>query len=293
MLYRNYGSEALKVSAIGFGAGHIGGENLSEAEVGRLLNEVLDSGITLFDTARGYNLSEERIGRHLAHRRGETILSTKVGYGIVGRDDWSYDGIVDGVDLALKNLRTEYIDIVHLHSCSLVILQRGEVTSALERCKHEGKIRKIAYSGENQELIEAISSKVFDGIQCSVNVCDQKSAREFLPFAAAKRMGIIAKRPLANVPWRHETLPSGQYVENYWKRFKTMELDRLGLNWQEVALRYVLFHTDISSAIIGSTNIENIRNNCKIMEKGPLPFEIVHLLHSKFDGYKNEWNGEV
>jgi len=293
MIYRNYGSEDMKVSAIGFGAGHIGGENLSEEEVGKLLNEVLDAGITLFDTARGYNLSEERIGRHLAHRRGETILSTKVGYGIVGREDWSYDGIIDGVNLALKNLRTEYVDIVHLHSCSLEILQRGEVISALERCKHEGKIRKIAYSGENQELIEAILNKTFDGIQCSVNVCDQKSARDFLPFAKARKMGIIAKRPLANVPWRYEHLPSGQYVENYWKRFKTLEFDKLGLNWQEVALRYVVFHTDISSAIIGSTNIENIRKNCKILEQGPLPLEIVHLLHSKFEPYKNEWNGEV
>jgi len=57
---------------------------VGETEAGRLLNAVLDLGVNLIDTARGYGLSEERIGRHLAHRRQDFVLSTKVGYGLPG-----------------------------------------------------------------------------------------------------------------------------------------------------------------------------------------------------------------
>ena len=66
---RAFGNTGLRVSVLGFGAGHVGGDDLSEGEASRLLNEVLDLGVTLIDTARSYGLSEERVGRHLAHRR--------------------------------------------------------------------------------------------------------------------------------------------------------------------------------------------------------------------------------
>ena len=87
MLLRPYGSTGLQVPALGFGAGQIGDASRDEGEVRRLLNTELDLGVTLIDTARGDGLSEERIGRHLAHRRGEFVLSTKVGYGIQGLPD--------------------------------------------------------------------------------------------------------------------------------------------------------------------------------------------------------------
>ena len=66
---REFGNTGLKVSALGFGAGHVGDPSMDESAVGALLNAALDAGVTLVDTARGYGLSEERIGRHLAHRR--------------------------------------------------------------------------------------------------------------------------------------------------------------------------------------------------------------------------------
>ena len=85
---RAFGKQGLSVSALGLGAGHIGDPELDEARVGVLLNSALDMGITLIDTARSYGLSEERIGRHIARRRPQFILSTKVGYGMSGHKDW-------------------------------------------------------------------------------------------------------------------------------------------------------------------------------------------------------------
>ena len=71
MILNNLGHTGLRVSALGFGAMHINDERTTESEAGALLNHVLDLGINLVDTARGYGLSEERIGRHIAHRRAD------------------------------------------------------------------------------------------------------------------------------------------------------------------------------------------------------------------------------
>src|SRR5512140_625967 len=114
-----FGRTGLHVPVLGSGAMQLGDPRIDDAEAGRVLNAVVDAGATLIDTARSYGLSEERIGRHLAHRRGEFILSTKVGYGIVGVPDWTRECILRGVDAARDRLRTDVIDVVHLHSCGL------------------------------------------------------------------------------------------------------------------------------------------------------------------------------
>ncbi|HWT51165.1 MAG TPA: aldo/keto reductase, partial [Caulobacter sp.] len=141
MILNPLGHTGLRVSALGFGAMHIHDERTTEAEAGALLHQVLDHGINLIDTARGYGLSEARIGRHLAARRQEFVLSTKVGYGVEGVPDWTYDCIVRGVERALKLMQTDWLDIVHLHSCPLPVLQQGDVIRALADCRAAGKLR--------------------------------------------------------------------------------------------------------------------------------------------------------
>lgn len=78
MLTRNFGTSSLQVSALGFGAGHIGYDGVTESDAHALLDRALDLGINFIDTARGYGLSEERIGRWLPAHRDEVVLSTKV-----------------------------------------------------------------------------------------------------------------------------------------------------------------------------------------------------------------------
>lgn len=218
MEYRLIKPLGKKVSAIGFGAGQIGGSEYSEKEAEILLNQILDLGINFIDTARGYGLSEERIGRYLSHRRAEYILSTKVGYMVEGRADWTYDCVQAGVDQALRQLRTDTIDIVHLHSCSRNILEHNRVIDALEEAKTAGKIRAIAYSGENEDLEWALRSKRFDSFMASLNICDQRILDEALPAMIRENKGFIAKRPIANACWRFNDRPVGDYAEEYWHR---------------------------------------------------------------------------
>src|SRR5688572_13935144 len=94
---RHFGTTGLDVSPLGFGAGHIGDPAMEESEFAALLGAALDAGIRLVDTARGYGLSEERIGRHLARRRDEFLLSTKVGYDVPGFENWTGPCITAGV----------------------------------------------------------------------------------------------------------------------------------------------------------------------------------------------------
>lgn len=295
MIKRPFAAQGFQVSALGLGAGQIGDATLSEDQVGTLINAALDMGINLVDTARGYGLSEERIGRHLAHRRGDYILSTKVGYGIPGHADWTYDGILAGVDEALHLMRTDHIDIVHLHGPSLETLQRGDgdVIVALEQARDQGKLRVIAFSGENEELDWAVNSGRFGSVECSVNLCDQRSLHGTVQQAAGRGVGVIAKRSVANAPWRFSSRPHGHYCEEYWGRWQTMALDAGGLDWQELALRFSAFAPGVSCAIVGTTSLEHLRHNIQQVDKGPLPPELVARIIDAFREHGRDWSGQA
>jgi aryl-alcohol dehydrogenase-like predicted oxidoreductase len=289
---RAYGNTGLNVSLLGLGAGQVGDERLDEAQAGRLLNEVLDLGITLIDTARGYGLSEERIGRHIAQRRGEFVLSTKVGYGIDGVPDWTSDCILAGVDRALKLMRTDHIDIAHLHSCPQETLERGDVIDALDRCVSDGKIRVAAYSGDNEPLEWAFASGRFRGLMCSVNLFDQRAIDRVVTPAGKGRIGFIAKRPIGNAPWLHAERPSGNYCEQYWLRMKAMGLD-FGADWADIALRFTAFTDGVTSCIVGGKNIDHVRSNAASIARGPLAPEVVAKIRAAFAQHDDNWCGQV
>src|ERR1700674_467902 len=286
---RAFGSTEIKVSALGLGAGQIGDARISEAEIRNLLSAAVDLGVTVIDTAPSYGLSEERIGRHLKDRRHELILSTKVGYGVPGEPDWTFACISRGIDIALRKLQTDHIDTVHLHSCGVEVLRDGAVMDALDEARHAGKIRVAAYSGENEALTFALATQRFQSIECSINLCDQKSIADVLPLAAHRQIGVIAKRPVPNAPWRFKERPVGDYAEEYWHRWKTMNIDPGALDWQELALRFVAFTPGVSTCIVGTANIDHLRRNVSIVAKGALPADQVAAIRSGFRLHGEAW----
>ena len=296
---RAFGSTGLQVSALGFGAGHIGGSELSEEQAAQLLSAALDMGITFIDTARGYGLSEERIGRHLSGRRASFVLSSKGGYGVDGAVDWTAEAVTLGIDGALGRLRTDVIDVFHLHSCPRDVLERGEVPEALTRAREAGKIRVCAYSGENDALSWAIDSGIFGSVQCSVNLCDQRSIVGGVARARARSLGVVAKRPLANFAWRFADRPGGDYAETYWGRLRAMQATPggaelpFGLSWPELALRFSAFAPGVSSAIVGTRSLAHLRASREIVARGPLPADLFARLRSVFDSCDSGWEGQI
>jgi len=287
---RPFGRTGLAVPVLGFGAGHVGDPSLDEAEVGRLLHGALDLGVTLIDTARSYGLSEERIGRHLAGRRDEFVLSTKVGYGISGYGDWTGPVIAAGVDAALGRLRTDRIDVVHLHSCPLDVLERGEVVAALQAMVAAGKVRVAAYSGDNAPLAWAIASGAFGSVEASVNLVDQRAIERALPAARERGLGVIAKRPAANAPWRFAERPAAADVALYWDRWRALGLDPGPYDWTELSLRFAAWQEGVHCAIVGTSRLEHLRRNVEQVAKGPLPAAMVAAVRAAF---RAEWEGQI
>lgn len=290
---RPLGSTGLQVSVLGFGAGPVGDAALSEDDAGRLLHGVLDAGVTLIDTAPSYGTSEERIGRHLQGRRGQFVLSTKCGYGVPGVEDWTGPCITQGIELALRRLRTDVIDVMHFHSCPVDILERQGVVEALTRAVEQGKVRVAAYSGDNHALAHAINLRRFGSIQVSVNLFDQRSIDWGIARAREQGVGVIAKRPLGNAPWRFWERPQAQDVALYWDRMRQMALEARGLDWGELALRFAAFVPGVASCIVGTTKLENLLRNVKALEHGPLAPEHVNHIREAFRRNGHGWDGQI
>jgi aryl-alcohol dehydrogenase-like predicted oxidoreductase len=292
---RPYGGTGLQVPPLGYGAASAGDPELSEAEAEALLNGAVDAGATLIDTARSYGLSEERIGRHLSRRRQELVLSTKVGYGVPGLPDWTGPAVEAGIDLALGKLQTDVIDIVHLHSCPSEVLRRGEVAEALVRAREAGKIRVAAYSGDGDALDLAIESGRFGGIQTSVNLCDLASMEKgTVARAAARGMGILAKRPLANAPWARTAPPAGdEAAAAYFQRWSRLAYDLGGFKPAEVALRFAAHAPGVAAAIVGTRSLARLSAHLAAVARGPLPEALESALLARWRERGEGWPGMI
>ena len=266
---RRFGDTELSVSVIGLGAGQIGVAEVSEAEVAEVLHGALDLGVTLIDTAPSYGLSEERIGRHLGGRRDEFVLSTKGGPSIGGQRDWSPGSVVASIDQSLRRTRSERIDIFFLHSCPVDVLQRGDLQDALDEAVAAGKILVAGYSVDNEHLAFALDSGRFGAIETSISIADQWNLRNVV--GRRSDLGVIAKRPIANAPWRFAERPTGNYAELYWERLHELDLDPSGLDWAEFALRFTAHAPGVHSAITGTAKLAHLRRNVGAASQGPLP----------------------
>jgi len=291
---RPFGRTGLFVSPLGLGAGEIGGDHLDEREVETLLRTAVERGVTLIDTARSYGQSEARIGRVLAPVRDRVVLSTKVGYGVDGVADWTGECIQLGIERALGQLATDRIDIVHLHSCPVEILERGDVIAALHDARRAGKLRCAAYSGDNEPLVWAAASGQFDSLQLSWNLCDQRAA-PVIERASAAGMGVIAKRPLANAPWRYAERPVGQEAEPYWIRWQALAIDARGLvgGDAELAARFAAHYPGVSSAIAGTRQVAHLCDNVELVARGALDPELVGQLRARFAAVGADWPSRI
>jgi aryl-alcohol dehydrogenase-like predicted oxidoreductase len=295
---RSFGRTGLSVPALGLGAGEIGDAALDERDVEALLRGAVERGVTLIDTARSYGMSEQRIGRFLAPVRDAVVLSTKVGYGVDGVDDWTGECVRLGIDQALVRMATDRIEIVHLHSCPIDVLERGDVVTALHDARQAGKLRCAAYSGDNEALAWAATSGLFDSLQLSWSLCDQRAAR-VLEQAWRDGLGVIAKRPLANAPWRFTDRPTGHEAELYWLRWQELSFASQGgiadldLAWDELAVRFAAHFPGVCAAIVGTRQISHVLRNAELVARGPLPAEQVAALRARFEAVGADWPARI
>ncbi len=287
MEQRPFGGTTLDVSVVGLGAGQVGEADVTEAQAAALLNGALDLGVTLVDTALSYGSSEERVGRHLGRRRCEFLLSSKGGSGVPGQEDWSPGSVRAGIEQTLRRTRSERVDVYFLHSCPLEVLQRGDLQETLDDAAAEGLIGIAGYSGDNDALAYAAASGRFGALECSVNVVDQWNLRHVLGRAA--ELGVIAKRPIANAPWRFAERPTGHYSELYWERLRELAFEPDGLEWAELALRFSAYAPGVHTAIVGTASLANLTANVAAAGRGPLPADVLDALDAAWRRVGTDW----
>ena len=248
MNQRTLGQTGLPVSPIGFGAFKIG-RNLKikypqpydlpdEATACRLLNAVLDMGVTYIDTAPAYGLSEERIGRAVSHRRSEFTLSTKVGETFADGQsnyDYSADAICNSIHRSITLLQTDVLDLVNVHSQGddSAILNETDVVDTLLGLKQQGLIKAIGMSGKTVE--GARQSLAWADVIMVEYHLDDSSHESVIAEAARQGVGVVVKKGLA----------AGHLSAND-------------------AIRFVLENPHVDSLIIGGLNPEHIRTNVAV-----------------------------
>lgn len=271
---------------LGFGGAEIGWSNQEANSVAELLNSALDAGLNVIDTAAAYKTSEELIGKAVSSRRKEFYLLTKCGaLDAFTREDWSKKGILETIENSLRNLKTDYLDIAQLHSCSAEILRQGDCIEGLIRAQEKGYTRFIGYSGDNEVAKYALELDVFDSLQISVSIADQSPIDGNIKLAKEKGLGIIAKRPIANAVWRNKELPPDSYHHEYWNRIQRLKYEFLSKSLEEataIALRFTLSIDGIDTMIVGTTKPNRWQENAKYVAEG-------NLSNEEFEAIRNRW----
>ena len=278
MRHRRLGRTELQVSELGFGAWEIGWTPVDEGdEVGRLLNHALDQGINFVDSSAAYRWSEELIAKYIGHRRQEFVFATKCGSGRVQQPDgewvqtldYSAAAIAPQIDRSLQRMKTDYIDIMQLHSPTYDDLVHGDGIEELKRAQEQGKIRFVSLSADDDAAVRAVEMGEFDTLQISYNVLQQEPT-QIIAAARAVDMGIIIKEPLAQVAFE-KPRPEGE-AQRWELAQKRLAPGVIGdLTRVEASLRWLLGDTDVHTAIVGTTNIQHLQDNIDSVGRGPLP----------------------
>jgi aryl-alcohol dehydrogenase-like predicted oxidoreductase len=295
---RRLGRTDIAASVLGFGGSEIGYQGVSARTVGRLLATALDAGLTVIDTAECYEDSETLVGKALGARRREVALFTKCGHaGGWGRADWRPGALQRSIERSLERLATDHVDLIQLHSCSRAELRRGDVIDALERARERGLARYIGYSGDGEAARYAVECGRFDTLQTSVSIADQEALELTLPLARERGMGVIAKRPLANVAWRHVKKPVESYYQTYWSRLRRLDYGFLRDEVEAAvgtALRFTLSVPGVHTAIVGTTKPDRWPRNAALWRKGPLPAGEIDEIRARWRAVAApSWTGQV
>ena len=247
---RPLGQTGFHVSPIGYGAFKIGRNQKvkypqpydlpDEQTVEKLLNSLLDRGITYIDTAPAYGLSEERIGKSISARRREYVLSTKVGEAFengVSTYDFSATAVRHSIHRSLERLNTDVLDLVLIHSNGndLEIQNETDAVATLCELKQQGLITAIGLSGKTVEGARQ-SLTWADVIMLEYNL-NARSHEAVIALAAEAGIGVIVKKGLAA-----GHLPAGD------------------------AIRFVLGNRNISSLIVGGLSFDHLQSNLAVAE---------------------------
>jgi aryl-alcohol dehydrogenase-like predicted oxidoreductase len=291
---RTLGRTGADVTILGYGAmelrGGPRGPQIPDEHAGKVLNSVLDGGITLIDTSPDYGRSEELIGRYVGHRRDELFLASKCGCPLeLPADapppyphDYSPANVRAAVERSLTRLGTDRLDLVQVHmSPSNATMAANDVIETLLTLQRDGKTRFIGMSGILPDLPDHIALGVFDVFQIPYSAV-QREHEDLITQAAGAGAGTLIRggaargAPAEDKNWQAGPLGLAQGAGQ--RRWQSAGLDELisdsGLSKIEFTLRFTLSHPALTSTIVGTSSLEHLAANLAIAGKGPLPPDV-------------------
>ena len=228
MEYITLGKTGLKISRLGFGGIPI--QRVDAVTTKELVQSMVEKGINYIDTARGYTVSEGFLGEALEGVRDKFVLATKS----MAR---TKEAMAKDIDISLKNLRTDYIDLYQIHNIPVgeldAVQAPGGALEALMEAREAGKIGHIGLTAHSIETFEkAVELPWVETIMFPYNIVEQQG-KELIHKCAENNIGFIAMKPLAGGAIEDATL----------------------------ALRYICSNPDVSVVIPGMYDLKEIDQN--------------------------------
>jgi aryl-alcohol dehydrogenase-like predicted oxidoreductase len=254
---------------VGLGGGALG--SLTRDAAFRLLDAARELGIELVDVARSYGAAEEHLGAWQRAHGSPFKVVTKGGYGVDGVGDWTGNAVLRSLEEARQKLGR--VDVFLLHSCNTRALD--DVRDACSRVDDV----ELGYSGDNDDLHAALDraqAMRFKVIQQSLSLLDGRARVHTLPRARSAGMFVIAKRVLANAPWRENA--SGDDYRRQRERFLRAALPDVGIPFDELFLRYAAFTPGVNVILVGTARVEALERAVECVEKGALDDSVHHAL---------------
>ncbi|MGA2074130.1 MAG: aldo/keto reductase [Terriglobia bacterium] len=303
MRYRELGRTGWKVSEISFGAWAIGSAwgEVDDKESLAALHRAVDLGVNFIDTADVYGMGRsERLVARLRKERKETIyVTTKAGRRLNPHtaEGYNKENLTRFIDDSLKNLETDCIDLLQLHCPPPVLLYRPEFFALLDDFVRAGKIRYYGASVETvEEALKAIEFPGVQTIQIIFNMFRHRPAELFFPEAKRRRVGILARVPLASGllsgrMTRHTTFAKDDHRNfnrhgeafdrgetfsgvDYEIGLEAVEVLRSlvppGATLAQLALRWILMFDAVTCAIPGAKRPAQVEENCRASDLPPL-----------------------
>jgi len=250
----------------------------------RLIHKALDAGINCLDTAPSYGNSEIVIGEALKQTSvTPTIVSKVLLPNISDNGTTNSKEISSSIESSLQSLGIETLDILLIHNTSVNALKSEEVRTALQDAKQQGKVRFIGASCYADDLpAEVLSYPDFRVMQVPFNLLDQKMAAGFFQAALTNGIGVFAR----SIYLRGVLTPQVNYLPERLLPLKAAAFKALEIAGDEVrglselALRFSLSFSGVSSVLIGVKNVSELESNLADAERGVLSAELLTQLRT-------------
>jgi aryl-alcohol dehydrogenase-like predicted oxidoreductase len=330
MRYRKFGRTGWNVSEIGYGMwGMAGWTGSDDAESLAALQRAVDLGCNFFDTAWAYGSghSEELLGKILRANKNNSAaggpdkklyVATKIPpknrrwpsrpeYSL--DDSYPPDYIFEYVEKSLKNVGVDVLDLIQFHTWEDIWLNDDRLPRAIEKLRASGKVRALGISLNRWEPangIRAVRAGLVDAVQVIYNIFDQNPEDELFPACREQNVAVIARVPFdegsltgtltLDSKWPADDWRSTYFVPENLKA-SVARADALkplvpaGATLPEMALRFILNNSDVSTIIPGMRKLRNVEANLAASNKGPLPAPLhAKLRPHRWDRTPTQWS---